>query len=239
MLFVCLFVADLGRGGVNRERVCRAVAGLAGWVTVVTQTRIQQKGRVRLVRLLGGLYKLGALLLRDLVRVGTSLPPQPPQPQPPSPPSPPKGVRDGWAEAGAMMAMPSGRAVRAVVEGIGGGMDAHTAFVGSYTQSGGGSTRSRIAADSRAVPQLFYAAEVFRGEVLKAGKRLGKAYDFVDSLPRSKARDFRVTWKELDRRIAEQDEDDAEGEERGERRKAARAAEGSGNNSNNNNNDSE
>ena len=90
--------------------------------------------------------------------------------------------------------------------GVGAGMDAHAMLAMSHTQGGGSGTRSRIAADSRAVPQLFYAAELFRGEVLKAKKRLGKAYDFVEALPRAKARDFRVLWKELDRRISEREE---------------------------------
>lgn len=181
----------------EREAVYRAVVCLAEWVTVVSQTRIQQTGRVRLVRLLGGLYKLGALLLRDLVKLGVT--------SSSSSSSSSKSSEISLDSRDAPQ-MPSAEAVGALVSSIGAGMDAHTAFATSYMNGSGSSTRSRIAADSRAVPQLFYAAELFRGEVLKAKKRLGKAYDFVECLPRSKARDFRVTWKELDRRISEREE---------------------------------
>lgn len=192
--------ADLGRRGVDREAVYRAVTRLAEWVTVVSQTRIQQQGRVRLVRLLSGLYKLGALLLRDLVCVGAAV-----------------ASSSSCASSSSSSAsfrrcdecaleLPDPEAVGALVSGVGAGMDAHTTFAMSYTQGEKSSTRSRIVSDSRAVPQLFYAAELFRGEALKAKKRLGKAYDFVECLPRAKARDFRVTWKELDRLISEREE---------------------------------
>lgn len=177
--------ADLGRRGVDREAVYKAVARLAEWATVVSQTRFQQLGRARVLRLLSGLYKLGALLLRDLVCVGGAV---------------------ASSSSSPSSSLPSPDAVGALVCGIGAGMDAHTTFAMAYTQGGSSSTRSRIVADSRAVPQLFYAAELFRGEVLKAKKRLGKAYDFVECLPRAKARDFRVTWKELDKRISEREE---------------------------------
>lgn len=192
--------ADLGRRGVDREAVYKAVTRLAEWATVVSQTRFQQLGRARVLRLLSGLYKLGALLLRDLVCVGAAV-----------------ASSSSCASSSSSSAsfrrcdecaleLPDPEAVGALVSGVGAGMDAHTTFAMSYTQGEKSSTRSRIVSDSRAVPQLFYAAELFRGEALKAKKRLGKAYDFVECLPRAKARDFRVTWKELDKRISEREE---------------------------------